>query len=132
MAAWQGGELGRIVVVFSALMYLGIWVQVSLMHRAGAFKHPMMYAPVLATPLVVGGALAGTAARHGAWGIVAIVLLSAAVLSGLVGTYLHLRGVRSQIGGFTMRNFLAGPPPVLPVAYSLIGVLGLIGMLWDA
>ncbi len=28
-----------------------------------------------------------------------------------------------------MRNLLSGPPPVLPVAYSLIGVVGLTGLL---
>lgn len=130
MSAWGGWELGRAVVAFSGLMYAGIWIQVSLMHRAGAFKHPMMYAPVLATPLVVGGAAAGVVARHGPWGIVALVLLAAGAASGVVGAYLHVRGIRAQIGGFSMRNLLSGPPPILPVAYSLIGILGLMGLLW--
>lgn len=132
MDAWDGWELGRGVVAFSGLMYLGVWVQVSLMHRAGAFKHPMMYAPVLATPVVVGGAAAGAVARHGPWGPVALALLGLGAVAGLVGAYLHVRGVRAQIGGLTMRNLLAGPPPLLPVAYSLIGILGVMGLLWDA
>jgi hypothetical protein len=38
----------------------------------------------------------------------------------------------SQVGGFTLRNLVAGPPPVLPLAYSLIGVVGLLGLFWDA
>src|SRR3712207_7926911 len=46
--------------------------------------------------------------------------------SGLYGTYRHLRGVASQIGGLTKRNLPSGPPPVLPVAYALVGVTGVV------
>jgi hypothetical protein len=28
-----------------------------------------------------------------------------------------------------MRNLLSGPPPVLPLAYALIGVVGLVGLI---
>jgi hypothetical protein len=37
------------------------------------------------------------------------------------------------VGGlFSLRNMMAGPPPVLPLAYALTGVLGIIGLMWDA
>jgi hypothetical protein len=130
MEPWDGWELGRVIVAFSGLLYAGVWVQVSLFHRAGAFKHPAMYAPVLLTPLMIGGALAGVLAREGAWGWVAASLLGVGVLDGLIGVVYHLLGVRSQIGGFTMRNLIAGPPFVLPLAYALFGVLGLLGLFW--
>jgi hypothetical protein len=91
-----------------------------------------MYAPVLSTPIVVGTAAAAVVSRSDPWGWIALVLLAIAVVSGLYGLYRHLRGVRSQIGGFSIRNFLSGPPPVLPLAYSLIGVVGLVGLLWNA
>ncbi len=39
------------------------------------------------------------------------------MLDGLVGLYFHhLRGMRAQIGGFSTRNLLSGPPPMLPLA----------------
>jgi hypothetical protein len=38
----------------------------------------------------------------------------------------------AQVGGASVRNLVAGPPPVLPVAYALANTLGLIGMLWHA
>jgi hypothetical protein len=129
---WTGWTVNRVVVAFSALMYTGIWVQVSLFHWAGGFKKLAMWGPVLMTPLVVGGALAGVVTRAGVWGWVAGLLLGLGVLDGVVGLYYHLSGVRSQIGGFSIRNWLSGPPPVLPLAYSLIGILGLIGLFWNA
>lgn len=132
MAEWQGWTFDRVTVAFSALMYAGIWMQVSLFHWAGGFKKLAMWGPVLATPLIIGGALAGVATRAGIWGWVAAGLLGFGVLDGLIGLYYHLRGISSQIGGFSMRNLLSGPPPVLPLAYALIGLLGLGGLFWNA
>ncbi len=129
MSPWSGWELGRTVLVLAAVMYAGIWVQVSLFHRAGAFKHPAMYLPVIVTPLLVGGAAVGVAVREAPWGWIAAALLAVGFLGGLAGFYYHVRGIRSQVGGLSMRNLLSGPPPVLPVAYSLIGVVGLTGLL---
>lgn len=132
MTEWQGWTFDRAAVAFSGLMYLGIWVQVSLFHWAGGFKKLAMWGPVLATPLIVGGAVAGAVSRAGVWGWLAVVLLGIGVIDGLVGLYYHLNGMRRQIGGFSTRNLLSGPPPVLPMAYALIGVLGLGGLLWNA
>ncbi len=129
MSPWNGWELGRTVLLLSAVMYTGIWIQLSLFHRAGAFKHWAMYVPVIVTPLFVAGAVLGIAVRDGVWGWIAVGLLVAATLEGLAGLYYHLRGIASQIGGFSMRNLLSGPPPVLPLAYSLIGLVGLAGLL---
>lgn len=132
MPDWGGWGLDRAVVVFSAIAYLVVWVQVSLYHWAGGFKHVAMWVPVVATPLVVAGALAGVAERESPWGWVAFGLLAFGALDGLAGLYYHLRGIASQIGGFSTRNLLSGPPPMLPVAYTAIGVLGLGGLLWNA
>jgi hypothetical protein len=132
VAAWEGWDLGRAVLAFTAVAYLVIWVQVSLYHWAGGFKHPAMWAPVLATPPVAAGAVVGAVARDGAWGWVALALLAFGALDGLTGLFYHLRGIRSQIGGFTTRNVLSGPPPMLPLAYAAMGVLGIGALLWDA
>jgi hypothetical protein len=88
-----------------------------------------MWAPVILTPLVIGATLAAVARRDGIWGWVGALFLAVGVLGGLLGLYYHLRAVAYQIGGlFSLRNLMAGPPPVLPLAYSLIGVLGLLGL----
>ena len=132
MSAWNGWEADRVILALSAVMYAGIWVQVSLFHWAGAFKKLAMWGPVLMTPLIVGGAVAGVVTRSGVWGWVAASLLALGVLDGLIGLFYHLKGIAKQIGGFSKRNLLSGPPPVLPLAYSLIGVVGLVGLLWNA
>jgi hypothetical protein len=132
MDEWYGWTVDRAALVFSGFMYLGIWVQVSLLHWAGGFKRLPMWGPVLVTPLIIGGAVAGAVTRAGAWGWVAAALLALGVLDGLVGVFYHVRGISSQIGGLSVRNILSGPPPILPLAYALIGLLGLGGLLWNA
>jgi hypothetical protein len=87
---------------------------------------------VLATPLVVLGAVIGALARDGVWGWIALVLLAFGIVEGLSGLFFHLRGVQSQIGGVTTRNLLSGPPPLLPVAYTAIGALGVGALVWNA
>jgi hypothetical protein len=132
MDAWTGWELDRAVVVFTAVAYVVLWIQLSLYHWAGAFKHWAMWGPVLATPLVVLGAVIGALARDGVWGGIALVLLAFGIVEGLSGLFFHLRGVQSQIGGVTTRNLLSGPPPLLPVAYTAIGALGVGALVWNA
>jgi hypothetical protein len=132
MDAWNGWELGRAIVAFSALLYAGIWLQLTLMHWAAGFRRWEMLPPVFVTPVIVLLALVGVAAREGVTGWIAVAALAVGTLEGLGGLFFHLKGALSQVGGLTVRNLMAGPPPVLPLAYSLTGVLGLIGLLWDA
>ena len=126
MQPWAEWSVERTLLVVVAVMYLGIWVQVSLMHWAGGFAFRAMWAPVLVTPVLAAGAVLAAIDRANPWGWIALTLLAIGVLSGLYGFYRHVRGVASQVGGLTKRNLLAGPPPILPVAYSLIGVVGII------
>jgi hypothetical protein len=48
----------------------------------------------------------------------------------LVGTYFHIRGIVSQVGGFTVRNAATGPPPLLPLIYAALGAFGLLVNYW--
>lgn len=132
MSAWDGWELGRVVVVFAAIAYVVVWVQVSLNHWAGGFRRRAMWAPVLLTPVVVLGALVGAARRESPWGWIALGILVLGVVDGLVGLAYHLRGTTSQVGGLSLRNLLAGPPPMLPVAYAALGALGVGALVWNA
>ena len=120
------------MLVITAVLVLGVWVQVTLMHWAGGFKHVAMWGPVVATPLFAAAAVAGAVTRDGAFGWVVAAVMGVAVLEGLVGVGFHLLGIVRQVGGLSMRNVLAGPPPMLPLAYALIGVLGLFGVMASA
>lgn len=118
------------IVLFSALMYLGIWVQLSLLHWAAAFRRWEMWGPVFVTPAIVAAAVLAGVQREGIPGWIGAIGLSIGVLEGAAGLYFHLTGVVAQVGGLTLRNLMVGPPPVLPMAYSLVGALGLIGLVW--
>jgi hypothetical protein len=132
LESWDGWELGRATLAFSALLYAGVWVQLALYHWAGAFRRWEMYPPVFVTPVIIVCILLGVLSRDGILGWVAFGALVLGTVEGLAGFFLHTRGVLAQVGGLTVRNLMAGPPPVLPLAYSLVGVLGLIGLVWDA
>ena len=132
LESWDGWELGRTIVVFAAILYGGIWLQMTLFHWAAAFRRWEMLPPVLLTPAIIVLALIGAVEREGIAGYVALGGLVLGVLEGTAGLFFHVRGALAQVGGVSVRNFMAGPPPVLPLAYALTGVLGLTGLLWDA
>jgi hypothetical protein len=132
MDGWEGWELGRVIVAFAAVLYLGVWAQLTLFHWAGAFRRWEMIPPVLVTPIIAVLALLGVVSRDGVLGWLALGGLAVGVLEGVIGLLLHGRAMVAQVGGPTLRNMMAGPPPVLPLAYSLVGVLGLLGLVWDA
>lgn len=129
MENWEGWEAGRVVLVLSAVLYAGMWVQLSLYHWGGAFRHPAMVTPVVITPLIVVAALLGVADGEGVLAWIAAGALALGVLEGLAGEFFHLRGISWMVGGFSLRNLIAGPPPLLPIAYSMTGVIGLAGLL---
>lgn len=132
MDEWDGWELGRAIVAFACLLYLGVWVQLALYHWGAAFRRWEMVPPVILTPVIAAVGLLGVIEREGIFGWLAAGAFALGVLEGLAGTFFHLQGVRYKVGGFTVRNLIAGPPPVLPLAYALVGVLGLMGLAWDA
>lgn len=128
MENWDGWEAGRATLALSAVLYAGIWAQLTLYHWGGAFRHPAMKFPVVVAPFIVIAAVLGVIDGNGALGWIAAVFLAIGVLEGLAGLYFHLRGTSYMVGGFSLRNLIAGPPPLLPVAFSLAGVAGLLGL----
>jgi hypothetical protein len=129
MESWDGWELGRWIVLFAAFLYVGIWAQLTLYHWRAAFRRREMYAPVILTPIIAAAGALGAVEGDGVFGWISLVAFGIGVLEGLGGLFFHLQGTRYLVGGITLRNLAAGPPPVLPIAYSLAGVLGLLGLL---
>jgi hypothetical protein len=132
VAAWDGWGLDRYVLLFAAVLFAGIWVQLTLYHWQGAFRRWEMYPPVFVTPVIIVCILIGVAEREGVLGWIALAGLVVGVLEGLGGFALHTRAMLYQVSGLSLRNLAAGPPPVLPIAYSLAGVLGLMALVWNA
>lgn len=127
---WVGWPWDRVVIMFTGLAFLLIWLQVTLFHYRQNFRNKTMWIPVLATPLL--GLLAVIIAFFNlpllrlAW----VVLLAVGALAGIGGFALHFEGVGERVDGYRMHNFLVGPPIVMPLMVTAISVLGIFALYW--
>jgi hypothetical protein len=130
MTGWYGWPLERAVILLLGVMYFMIFVQVTLFHYRQNFRHWAMWIPVVATPLD-GLALVTLAFYNAEWLRTALaVMLSLSLVAGAFGSYLHVQGVGERVGGYEMRNFLVGPPVMLPGMITGSSLLGLIVLYW--
>ncbi len=91
-----------------------------------------MYGPVLLAPIIVLAGIAAAITRDGLIGWAALGIFGFGFLEGLIGFVLHLRGIAERIGGFSLRNILAGPPALLPMAYGALALTGGLAIIWKA
>lgn len=127
---WTIWSLDRVVILFVSLAYLLIGIQVTLYHYRQNFHHKLMYVPVIFAPIffLVGLCLSFTGA---AWlRITFHICMWLGVCIGFIGFYRHFKGVGTRVGGWEMRNFLIGPPVILPIVFAAIAALGLIALYW--
>lgn len=127
---WNGWPLDRISILFVSLAFLMMFVQVTMFHYRQNFHHKAMWMPVIASPLffIVG---VGLTLYSVSWlSALFIILMWVGLVAGLIGFYYHYRGVGIRVGGWALRNFLIGPPVVLPLMFTALSGLGLIVMYW--
>jgi hypothetical protein len=128
--SWNGWSLDRVLIFAMGLLFLIIFVQVTLFHYRQNFRHWSMWIPVIATP-VFGLCLILFAFYNAAWLLMVLtVLLSVGIAAGAFGTYMHVQGIGERVGGYKLRNFMTGPPLTLPAIISAISLLGLIALYW--
>ena len=132
MTAWDGWPFARLYLVLVSVAFLVVGAQVFLLHWRAAFHRKVMWAPVAATPVVVATGLSAAAVRNDDVGWAAAAVFAAAFVVGLVGTGLHLQGTARRVGGFTLRNLTAGPPPLLPLAFGALAFTGGLAVVWEA
>jgi hypothetical protein len=130
MDGWEGWDFQRFYLLFVAAAFALLGVQVFLFHWRAAFSKPSMYLPVLAAPLLALTGLVAALTREGAIGWIALAVFAVGVLGGGFGAFEHLRGIAGRIGGFTPRNLVAGPPPLLPITYAAVAFSGGLAVLW--
>lgn len=127
---WNGWPLDRVFVLAMGLLYLVIFVQVTLFHYRQNFRHWSMWIPVVATP-IFGICMIVFAFWKTTWLLnVLTVLLSVGIAAGLFGSFTHFRGVGKRVGGYALRNFLIGPPLTLPTLITAVSILGLFALHW--
>jgi hypothetical protein len=127
---WNGWSLDRVMVFSFGMLFLVIFVQVSLFHYRQNFRHWSMWIPVLATPLF-GLCLLLFSFYKASWlQSLLTILLSVGIAAGAYGSYMHVHGVGERVGGFEMRNFMVGPPLALPALISAVSLLALFALYW--
>jgi hypothetical protein len=127
---WNGWPLERILILFTGLAFLMLFVQVTLFHYRQNFRHWSMWIPVLATPTFAIIAFFLTFYNVSWLRSTYAVLLAAGVVTGMFGSYQHISGIGQRVGGYEMRNVLIGPPLVLPGMITAMSLLGLVAIYW--
>ena len=115
-----------------ALAFAVIGLQVLLFHWRAGFRRWTMYGPVLFAPVLVVAAVLGAVQRDGFLGWVVLGIFVLGIVDGLVGVVEHLRGIARRVGGFSLRNLMSGPPPLLPVAFTALALTGALALMWEA
>ena len=132
MDPWRDWPYGRVYLLLVAVAFVVVGLQVFLFHWRAAFRSKTMYGPVVLAPIVAIAGIAAAIQRDGAIGWIAFGIFCLAAVEGMVGVALHLRGIGYRVGGFTLRNLVAGPPPLLPLAFGALGVTGAFAVAWHA
>jgi len=132
MEAWDGWPFARLYMLLVALAFAVIGLQVLLFHWRAGFRSWTMYGPVLLAPVIVLAGLVGALQRDGLLGWIVLAVFAFGIVDGLVGIVEHLRGIARRIGGFSLRNFMSGPPPLLPVAFMALALTGALALVWES
>lgn len=132
MDAWDGWPFARLYLLLVAVAFLVVGAQVFLFHWRAAFRSKAMYGPVVVAPVIAAAGVAAAVVRNDVIGWAAVVIFAVGLLDGLIGLALHLRGIALRVGGFTLRNLTAGPPPLLPLAFAALALTGGLAVVWQA
>jgi hypothetical protein len=132
MDAWDGWPFARVYLLLVALAFVVIGLQVLLFHWRAAFRRLTMYGPVLLAPVLVLAGVLGAVKRDGILGWIVLAVFALGIVDGFVGVAEHLRGIARRIGGFSLRNLMSGPPPLLPVAFMALALSGGLALVWKA
>jgi len=119
-------SIDRIIALFISLSFLFIGIQVTMFHYRQNFHKWIMWGPVIYAPLmfIIAGAFAIHPTEWLFWAY--IIMLVVGFLDGIIGFYYHFRGVGLRVEGYKLRNFLIGPPIILPLLFVTLNSLGLV------
>jgi hypothetical protein len=132
-ALWnlRRGRAQRTLSALTAASAPPLAFEIYLEHYKGSFGDPWEWAPIALTPPLVAAGIAGAYSERAARTVLPLASgLFAAC--GIVGTYMHLRGIARRPGGFRQEGFynmIMGPPPLAPGSLALVGGMGLLAPL---
>lgn len=123
----EHGRFERTLAGATAIGAVVTGAEIFLEHDRASFGNKMMWVPVVLTPVVAAAGVGGVISEAVAKRVLPFVS-AMALLNGLQGTYLHLRGIGQRPGGWRLARYNAemGPPAFAPLLFSFIGGMGLV------
>jgi hypothetical protein len=123
----QHGCFQRSLSLVVAVTSVASGLEVGYEHYKGSYSNPVMYTPVILSGTLAGAALLGFFSRWGA----RVVLRWASLITlvdGVVGFFFHVRGVARKPGGWSLpvTNIVMGPPIFAPLLFGTSAYLGLM------
>jgi hypothetical protein len=121
------GRFERSLSGLTAVSALVTGFEVYSEHYRASFGDKWMWTPVILTPPLVIGGVAGAVSRT--WAKTVLPVTAALyTANGLIGVYYHARGVSRRPGGWkeATYNVPMGPPLMAPGLMSMVGGMGLL------
>lgn len=113
-----------LIAVFSSLLS---GLEVTYEHYIGSYSQQIMYTPVFLSLILC---IAGVWAVFNRWAarVLLPVVSLVTTVDGVVGFYMHIRGIARKPGGWRIPvfNIVMGPPLLAPLLFATSGFLGLI------
>jgi hypothetical protein len=100
-------------------------LEVGYEHYKGSYSNPVMYTPVVLSGALAGSGLLGVFSRRCARTILRWVSL-VTLADGVIGFFFHVRGVARKPGGWSLpvTNIVMGPPIFAPLLFGTSAYLG--------
>ncbi len=124
------GRFQRSLSLIAAVSSLLSGMDVMFEHYKGSFSNPIMWTPIILSPLLVIAGVWGAFNRWAARTVLPIVSLIT-MLDGITGFIFHIRGIARKPGGWRIPvfNIVMGPPLFAPLLFGISGFLGLVASL---
>lgn len=121
------GRFQRSLSLITAFSSLLSGLEVTYEHYIGSYSQQIMYTPVF---LSLGLCIASVWAVFNRWAarILLPIVSLVTIVDGVVGFYMHIRGIARKPGGWRIPvfNIIMGPPILAPLLFATSGFLGVI------
>ena len=123
----QHGRFQRSLCGVVAITSVASGLEVSYEHYKGSYSNPVMYSPLLLSGALAGAGALGVVSRWGARVVLRYVSI-ATLLDGAIGFGFHVRGVARKPGGWKLpvTNIVMGPPIFAPLLFGTSAYLGMM------
>jgi hypothetical protein len=121
------GCIQRSLCLIVSMTSVASGLEVGYEHYKGSYSNPVMYTPVVLSGALAGAGLLGVFSRWGARTILRVVSV-VTLADGIIGFFFHVRGISRKPGGWRLpiTNIVMGPPIFAPLLFGTSAYLGLM------